>query len=614
MIVPLKHVTLLCVAEEREETLAMLREMGLVHLIVESTDSEHVRDAQARLSSAQRALQVLAAARADKPVPPTLAVAHKPSEHVRHITELLALKLPALSGTAEQKVQTIHRLADLRQELVNESVRLSQEIDRFAPFGAFQPETLVQLSRAGVPVKLFRTPLHAEPRAPDGALIACVGQTPAFLFGVMAGAGHLPECCEPLGLPESSPSELEQRRQQCLSRVTKISDTLKRAADDTSELASEVLRLTDISEFAVAADNMVRHGAVAWITGWLPADQEVLVRETAEEEGWGLLIREPREGEPVPTLLRPVRALKPMLALFQALGISPAYRETDVSLPFFCFFSIFFAMLVGDGGYGALILVLLFWFRRKHPRAPRAPFILLTVFSLATIVWGALSNTWFGTHPQALATATSRWLSAPGGQGDNNMMLLCFTLGVAHLSIARIWNVCELFPDRKCLAQVGWLGVVWFMYFLAGSVVGVLTIPPFMKVVFGLSIALIALFMLRKEELKTNGADLGMLPLNIISCLGDIISYVRLFAVGLAGVKVAENFNEMATGLDLPMVVKLPCLALILLVGHALNFAMAGLSVLVHAVRLNTLEFSNHKGISWAGFAFKPFRRQTGTP
>ena len=78
---------------------------------------------------------------------------------------------------------------------------------------------------------------------------------------------------------------------------------------------------------------------------------------------------------------------------------------------------------------------------------------------------------------------------------------------------------------------------------------------------------------------------------------------------GLASVKVAENFNAMALDLGLPIWIKWLPLVLILAIGHGLNLAMAGLSVLVHAVRLNTLEFSNHKGVSWAGYAFRPFGR-----
>jgi V/A-type H+-transporting ATPase subunit I len=122
------------------------------------------------------------------------------------------------------------------------------------------------------------------------------------------------------------------------------------------------------------------------------------------------------------------------------------------------------------------------------------------------------------------------------------------------------------------------------------------------------SVLLIALFMLDVSELREHGASLGMLPLNIISSMGDIISYVRLYAVSLASVKVAENFNAMAVSIDLPMVFKVPAMLAILLFGHGLNFAMGGLSILVHAVRLNTLEFSGAKGVTWSGRPFKPFK------
>ena len=125
-------------------------------------------------------------------------------------------------------------------------------------------------------------------------------------------------------------------------------------------------------------------------------------------------------------------------------------------------------------------------------------------------------------------------------------------------------------------------------------------------VVFGVSFVTVFL--------QSKGIEKGMLFLNVMSTLGDVISYVRLFAVGLASVKVAENFNNMALSIfgctDLIWVKPLLAIGmvLVLLIGHGLNFAMAGLSILVHAVRLNTLEFSNHKGISWAGYAFRPFK------
>jgi V/A-type H+-transporting ATPase subunit I len=182
--------------------------------------------------------------------------------------------------------------------------------------------------------------------------------------------------------------------------------------------------------------------------------------------------------------------------------------------------------------------------------------------------------------------------------------------------LARIWNgVCKI-NDTTAIAEFGWAGVLLFMYFVTNSIVGIFpSIPNVMFYVFAISLVCVFAFTVKPSELKSRGAELGMLPLNIMSALGDIISYVRLFAVGLASVKVAENFNSMAVGLvsgaeDWYLKALMSVLMVaILVVGHALNLAMAGLSILVHAVRLNTLEFSNHKGISWAGYAFSPFRK-----
>ena len=200
-------------------------------------------------------------------------------------------------------------------------------------------------------------------------------------------------------------------------------------------------------------------------------------------------------------------------------------------------------------------------------------------------------------------------------------MLVCFTIGASHLMLARIWNgVCRL-PDSTAIAEFGWAGVLLFMYFVTNSLVGIFpSIPPSMTWVFGVSLVCVFLFSVKPKDLKKNGIALGMLPLNIMSSLGDVISYVRLFAVGLASVKVAENFNSMALGLvsgDKPLWLNALMsvgTVLILVAGHALNLAMAALSILVHAVRLNTLEFSNHKGVSWSGYAFRPFRRTTTKP
>ena len=168
--------------------------------------------------------------------------------------------------------------------------------------------------------------------------------------------------------------------------------------------------------------------------------------------------------------------------------------------------------------------------------------------------------------------------------------------------LASLWNAVCRINCAECLPEFGWAGVLVFLYFVVNAVVGISPgVPSWSYWLLGVSLVLVVS--------KTRGVALGMLPLNVMGAMGDIISYVRLFAVGYASLQVAKNFNEMAVGLDLPVWAKVVPMVLILLLGHGINFALAGLSILVHAVRLNTLEFSNHKGLTWSGYDFRPFKR-----
>ena len=461
-----------------------------------------------------------------------------------------------------QTVAAVLALDEDRATLVAEKERLEREIKIYAPYGDFDPALAKRLLDRGIDLK---------------------DELPAKL-------------------PEMRLSRMQEKLKRVENRIAV--DTAKIARSDEQAILGKYSALRERMEFEQAKEMMSAQGAVSVISGWIPETKVSGIRDRGSEQGWGFLVREPAEGEVPPTLIEPPKFVKPVKALFEGLGIAPAYDEADVSVPFMCYFSIFFAMLVGDGAYGVIFLVATLLLRRK---LPKAWFVLMTVFSLATIGWGLLSNTWFGAQiPWCKDWPTVKWLSgagAPAGHEYDNMMFLCFTIGVSHLMLARLWNgICKL-NDRSCLGEFGWAGIVLFMYILTNSIVGIFSgVPTWAFGMFGVSFLVVFI--------QAKGMDKGMLFLNTMSVLGDIISYVRLFAVGLASVKVAENFNGMALDLGLPIWLKWIPLVLILLVGHGLNLAMAGLSVLVHAVRLNTLEFSNHKGISWAGYAFRPFGRK----
>ena len=100
-----------------------------------------------------------------------------------------------------------------------------------------------------------------------------------------------------------------------------------------------------------------------------------------------------------------------------------------------------------------------------------------------------------------------------------------------------------------------------------------------------------------------------MFPLTLVGCFVDVISYIRLFAVGMASLSVAQSFNDMAMRLDFSKIWTIPFIALILLAGHGLNILLCALGILVHGVRLNTLEFSTHKEQEWSGSKYNPFKK-----
>lgn len=610
MIVPMKHLLLVCLASARRPALEALGRLGALHIEVSVKDSPGLRQVSGQCARFERALRILDAAAKGEPLPAAGQDAKLQGQLEHWIGDDWC---PPLKGDPANLAEAILAMGDGHTLLTAESARLAKAIALYTPFGAFEPETAKRLGASGLPVRLF---VSEGGQLPGASLVRQLGQTPEGKpCGVAIGPCDLTAAnCRELPLPEKSLAQLESDRTQIERRRNEILTLLKDAANQAPALERALEAARETVDFELAAANLQEtRESLAWIAGWIPADQIDPIRQSAKDQSWALSLRDPLPEEEPPTLLRPPKLFRPITLLFETLGITPGYREADVSVPFYIFFTIFFAMLVGDAGYGAILLAATVWASLKWRHAPLAPFALMGVFSLATIAWGVLSGVYFGIPSGALPVwmnhPVAKWLSV-----QDNIMQLCFTLGAGHLILARLWNAVQLYPSTKALAQVGWVGVLLGMYNLICSVViSGFEVPSWNGYLMGASVVLIALFMCVRGEFKEHAVDFGMLPLDVIGCMGDIISYVRLFAVGMASVKVAENFDLMASGLALPMAAKVPAMVLILFLGHGLNLLMGALSILVHAVRLNTLEFSGAKGLTWAGIAYRPFRRESQT-
>ncbi len=386
MIVPMKHLLLICTADDSERTLERLRDLGVVHLELMGQGGAAGGVAKANLEKAERAVRI--ALKAAK-----------------------SCHLASRAADAPESVDDVLSLNDRYESLKGEADSLRGSIRRYMPFGDFDPSMAKRLEIAGVKLRLWD----------DGT----------FDFQYGEGDAEPRQGVRAVPLPEHGLCEMQG----------KLSDTEREMASLYARIASTDLdgisrrfpELRDAVAFAVAKDEMESnrlcdgdaHSAdapqLALVRGWVAGDSVDKVRAAARDNGWGIAVRDPAQDENPPTLIRPPRLFSPVKALFDGLGIAPAYNETDVSVPFMCYFSLFFAMLVGDGGYGAIILAIsLYGWRKaftgghKPSRIVKSWLALMTVFSVATIAWGALSNTWFGEGlPFAAEWPTVKWLADP---------------------------------------------------------------------------------------------------------------------------------------------------------------------------------------------------------
>jgi len=302
------------------------------------------------------------------------------------------------------------------------------------------------------------------------------------------------------------------------------------------------------------------------------------------------------------------------------LEVVPGYNEADISGWFLLFFVIFFGMIFGDAGYGAIILIAaiagIFKFIKK---GVPAIFKLLLLLGVSNFLWGMLTCSWFGipveSLPQVLKNLSFKPISGANPDGNfvqQNLMLICFTLAVLQLSIGHIVAITRL-RTLKILGEIGSIAMLVGMYGVVLLLIAKIDFGQMMPCTYALGAGFIFNFVFTHYEGSIGGSILESVK-NIISMIlgianvfSDIMSYIRLWAVGLAGGAIASTVVTMAG----PMLGKLYLFVfgiILLVFGHGLNLVLNVLSVLVHGVRLNTLEFSGHVGLTWAGSPYKPFK------
>ncbi len=584
MIVPMVKVYVAARCREKERLLETIRGLGVIHL-VPADPAQALTDGPTAdaIQTLQRAQQVLYGIdrQGDRSELPAVEAARAVLNVERHLVE---------QG---------NRLALLHHEL--------EQLDLW---GNVQLQQIEGLREAGIEVGFYAVEAHtlASVRAD---CVAEVGELPngriVVAVAIRDGSLELPENAAPLPLPPRDAPSIRAEAAQIDATLKAGHRRLAELAHLAPDMRTELVRLEQQAEFIRAQRGGIASDQLFAVQGWLPAEQAASLPEALAQSNLPAAMHwmEPADDEQPPTLIRSPAWAQPVEGLFRILGTVAGYREFDVSVPFLLALPIFTAILISDGGYGAVLLLgLTLGYRRAASFLGKHFTQLLIIISMATLLWGGVCATFFGVtlYPPLIAIDLSE-------ASRTFMMRLCFWMGAVHLSIAQLWPAIGLFPDLRFLNRVGWAVFIWGMLgvvqmFVLRTPMGWETPWPYLLLVGGTLAIVFSQPSWNVGKMLLLG--LANFPLSMLSAFSDVISYVRLMAVGLASGVLAASFNNMAREFDF-----WPLAVLVLVFGHSLNLGLAMIAMFAHGVRLNMLEFCNNLGMQWTGYRYSPFAQRT---
>ena len=642
MIVPMKKVSLIIRGDRKEETLNKLRSLGILHIEILEGRGKKLEELKEKISLLERTVFLLE----EKKPKDT-----KPREAT--VQEAISIA---------EKVQA---LAEERKECSAEHAALTAEIERFADWGDIDPESLAELSREGIELSFYETSKSEYETLGDSVKTLPLAETKAsvkFMI-IKTGAEGEEEVLAALNkfqlvMPRESTGKLKEKQAALARRLEEIDgaaasdacyiDSMKKAVRACEkDVEFEVYR-TGMEDETLSADGK-SEVSIAYFTGYVEAENVDRIKAAAKDNSWGLLVEEPTEEDNVPTKLKNNRFVSLIYPLTDFLGTVPGYFEYDISGWFLGFILIFFGIIFGDGGYGLLILAIALVpiikaYKAKKPVSPA--FLLMALMGLTTILWGTLTCSWFGITPERLPGWLRSlsipvissvyadkiwypfWMTEQMGDGltkEQNVQIFCFTLALVQLSAAHVLAAIRHRKTLKAIGDIGSLMQLIGMFYVVLSLVVNANVFSFGLVIAGIPIGLVAVvfvavgFVLNfvfgnyegsiVKSIVASLADIVSMLLGVVNVFADIVSSIRLWAVALAGSAISATVNELAGPLFGRFVFILFAI-FILVFGHGLNMILNVLSVIVHGIRLNTLEFSSHLDMSWSGHKFQPFKKE----
>ncbi len=638
MIVPMKKVFLIIRENKKDETLKKLRKLGIVHIEITEGSGERLAALREQIAFLESAVY-------------TIGKKKKAEQKEVDAAEALSIATKIQALDAEKK------------QCQAERISLSSELDRLKGWGDIDPDSISDLESKGYGISFYEMPKSEYDLLSENVRTVRIDATKSTVrFLLLESDGEGLDDAVPslsvyrLKLPQISTRAMKQRLSELSARIDEIDEAISCNACYSESIMRAVQAAEKEIEFETYATGMADENlsleseaplSVSYFTGYIEAENLDRLKQAAQSNSWGLLVEEPKEEDNVPTKLKNNKFVSLIYPLTDFLGTVPGYFEYDISGWFLAFILIFFGIIFGDGGYGLFIcavaaIPIVKSLATKKQISPM--FLLVGLFGLSTILWGTLTCTWFGLSPEQLP-GWLKSLSVPvisnvyadkiwypfwtnGNAGlttAQNLQIFCFSLALIQLTVAHIKGAVRNKGSVKMLGDIGSILQLLGIYYLVLSLVVNSVVFSFGLVIGGIPIGTVAIaligigfvlsFVFANYEGNIIKSILSSLKnivsvlLGVVNVFSDIVSYIRLWAVGLAGAAISATVNELAGPFFGNLMFSI--LAVVLLVfGHGLNMILNVLSIIVHGIRLNTLEFSSHLDMSWSGHKFKPFKEE----
>ena len=591
-IIALNKVTIFGIPSDKQEVLEGLQRLGCLHLIPLQTPAKTAEFTTADPAEAARqALRYIMDVRRQR-------------HQVRDESEFDFNRVVGQALANKQK----------RRETEDKKLFLVSRLDELEPWGDFTLPNLEELG--GYRLWFYRVP-HSKVATYRAALKKLAlpwqlvyesGRNAYFVVIAKEEPQNLPIKRTHAGA--ISPQELKRSLQQAEIELEEITAEQESLSRWTFLLSKHLSRAEDAVALQQASYMTKEEGRIFLVQGWLPKRDLKRLAAFTEQQGLAFLAEPPRPEDSPPTLMENPTTLaggQDLVSFYE----TPGYRDWDPSIIVFFSFAIFFAMIICDAGYAlVLAVVVAYCWQPLGKRAGGRNFRILAVVGLVfTLIYGILAGSYFGVEPppnSLLARAVVLNLN-----DYDEMMKLSISIGCLHIILANGIVAYRGVGIAGKAKPLGWIAVTLgglLMYLSGGAVV-------LFHLGVGLGIGGLLAILLLSSDRPLNSPQSLLLRLfdgvssliNISKLFGDVMSYLRLFALGLASASLALTFNQLAGEVyhAIPTL-GLPIAILILLLGHGINVLLAIISGFVHGLRLNFIEFFNWS-LSSEGIPFQAF-------